>query len=183
VAARSVIRRDLPLAAVAAELTDSRHRLNMLTAGDAMTDVRAIFTWSYDTLTGGAARLFRLLGLHPGPDISAAAAASLAGLSAAETRKQLAELTRAHLITEQTPGRYSFHDLLRVYATEMAQAQDSDVERHAAGLVQQGGAAVDHSVTGPALSFTIASATSPWMIATGAVIRAERWTVPIRCLA
>ncbi|MDT5035968.1 MAG: hypothetical protein QOE03_1153 [Micromonosporaceae bacterium] len=132
VAARSVTRRDLPLAAVAAELTDSRHRLNVLTAGDAMTDVRAVFTWSYDTLTGGAARLFRLLGLHPGPDISAAAAASLACLSAADTRRQLAELTRAHLITEQHPGRYGFHDLLRAYATELAQAHDSEVERHRA---------------------------------------------------
>jgi tetratricopeptide (TPR) repeat protein len=91
-----------------------------------------VFSWSYEQLPPGAARLFRLLGVHPGPDISAAAAASLAGVRPAHARHLLAELARAHLIAEQAPGRYMFHDLLRAYAGEQAHAVDSDPVRHAA---------------------------------------------------
>ncbi|HVQ89975.1 MAG TPA: tetratricopeptide repeat protein, partial [Mycobacteriales bacterium] len=79
-----------------------------------------------------AARLFRLLGLHPGPDIGAAAAASLAGTRPAAVRPLLAELARAHLVAEPAPGRYAFHDLLRAYATELAQDADPAAERRAA---------------------------------------------------
>jgi hypothetical protein len=64
--------------------------------------------------------MFQLLGAHPGPDISAAAAASLAGIGQAETDRSLAELTRAHLLAEHRLGRYAFHDLLHVYAAEQA---------------------------------------------------------------
>jgi tetratricopeptide (TPR) repeat protein len=76
--------------------------------------------------------LFRLLGLHPGPDITAAAAASLAGIDLAQARRALAELARYHLLAEQVPGRFGFHYLLRAYATELADTQDSDDERQAA---------------------------------------------------
>ena len=79
-----------------------------------------------------AARLFRLLGLHAGPDISAAAAASLAGLPPDQARRGLGELTRAHLLAEPAPGRFSCHDLLRAYAAELTQSADSEAERHAA---------------------------------------------------
>jgi len=82
-------------------------------------------------LSTGAARLFRLLGLHPGPDISAAAAASLAGVARDQATTLLAELARAHLLTEQLPGRYAFHDLLRAYAAEQARTCDDDAARHA----------------------------------------------------
>ena len=88
--------------------------------------MRAVFSWSYRALSADAARLFRLLGLHPGPDISVAAAASLAAILLGQARALLAELARAHLLTEHRPGRYAFHDLLRAYATELAQADDSD---------------------------------------------------------
>jgi len=120
-----------PLAAIAAELADASGRLGRLDAGDPVTQVRAVFSWSYTALTPAAARLFRLLGLLPGPDTSAAAAASLAGLPAAAVRPLLTELTRANLVTEHTPGRYTFHDLLRAYAGELAGA-DTDAERRAA---------------------------------------------------
>ena len=73
--------------------------------------------------------MFRLLGLHPGPDISAAAAASLAAVTLAEARAALAELTRASLLTEDAAGRFGCHDLLRAYAAELAAATLSDAER------------------------------------------------------
>jgi DNA-binding IclR family transcriptional regulator len=79
--------------------------------------VQAVFSWSYTTLTPAAARLFRLLGLHPGPDTTAPATASLTALPLAQARRLLAELVRAGLLTETTPGRYGFHDLLAAYAT------------------------------------------------------------------
>ena len=85
--------------------------------GDRATDVRAVFSWSYRALSAEAARLFRLLGLHPGPDIAVAAAASLAAVPPGRARTLLAELTRAHLLTEHAPGRYALHDLLRAYAS------------------------------------------------------------------
>src|SRR5439155_14511702 len=99
-AARAAMYPDFPLAALAAELRDAAGALHALDAGDAATDVRAVFSWSYRTLSTGAARLFRLLGLHPGPDVSAAAATSLAGVPAPQARALLGELTRAHLLTE-----------------------------------------------------------------------------------
>jgi len=87
---------------------------------------------SYRALNPGEARLFRLLGLHSGPDISAPAAASLAGLPLADVRPLLAELTRAHLVSECSPGRYACHDLLRAYAAWQSGQIDSDGDRHAA---------------------------------------------------
>jgi len=76
--------------------------------------------------------MFRLLGLHPGPDIPLAAAASLAAVRPERARVLLAELTRAHLLTEHVPGRYAFHDLLRAYARELARAHDHQDARDAA---------------------------------------------------
>ena len=79
-AARTASQPGLSLAALAAELRDARGPLDALDAGHAAADVRAVLSWSYRQLDPATARLFRLLGLHPGPDVSAAAAASLAGL-------------------------------------------------------------------------------------------------------
>jgi tetratricopeptide (TPR) repeat protein len=76
--------------------------------------------------------MFRLLGLHPGPDMTAAAAASLAGIAPDRARVLLTELTRGHLLCEDRPGRYAFHDLLRAYATEQARECDDDAARRAA---------------------------------------------------
>jgi hypothetical protein len=132
VAARAAIRPHVPLHTLADELRDTQQRWETLTDDDPYTDVRAVFSWSYHALTPDAARLFRLLGLHSGPDISPAAAASLAGLPATAVRPLLAELTRASLLVEHTPGRYTFHDLLRAYATDLARSIDPDQQRRAA---------------------------------------------------
>jgi DNA-binding SARP family transcriptional activator/tetratricopeptide (TPR) repeat protein len=120
------------LAQLAAELRDARNRLDALEEGDAATDVRAVMSWSYDQLSPAAARMFRLLGLHPGPDISLSAAASLAGISRAEAGTALRELTRTHMAAEHLPGRFTFHDLLRIYATDQAERHDPEPERSAA---------------------------------------------------
>src|SRR5215467_15823592 len=117
-AARAAARPGFSLAALAAELADSAGRLDALDAGDPGSSVRAVFSWSTRQLSGEAARMFALLGLHPGPDISIPAAASLAAIAQAAARRLLRELARAHLIAEHAPGRYAFHDLLRAYAAE-----------------------------------------------------------------
>ena len=131
-AARAVAHPGFTLAALAAELRDARGRLDALSTGEDATDVRAVLSWSYQNLQPPAARMFRLLGLHPGPEITAAAAASLAGTPLPETRRLLRELTRCHLLAEPAAGRYAFHDLLRAYAAEQATALDSDDDRQAA---------------------------------------------------
>ncbi len=131
-AARTASQPGLSLAALTADLRDARGRLDALDAGHSAANVRAVMSWSYQQLDAEAARLFRLLGLHAGPDISAAAAASLAGLPPDQARRGLSELTRAHLLAEPAPGRFTCHDLLRAYAAELAQSADSEAERHAA---------------------------------------------------
>jgi DNA-binding SARP family transcriptional activator/Flp pilus assembly protein TadD len=121
VAARAAIHPEHPLGALAGELRDA------LGALDRAVDVRAIFSWSYRTLGAPAARLFRLVaGLHPGSDSTVPAAASLAGVPVPAARAPLAELTRANLLTESAPGRYSCHDLLRSYAAELGATHDAD---------------------------------------------------------
>ncbi|WP_435836856.1 BTAD domain-containing putative transcriptional regulator [Streptomyces asoensis] len=129
VAARAAAQPHIPLATLADELTGTGDRLDALDGGDPASQVRAVFSWSYDSLGPAAARLFRLLGLHPGPDVTASAAASLAGSSPAQVRAQLSELTRTHLLAEPVPGRYTFHDLLREYAGELARAEDPRDDR------------------------------------------------------
>jgi DNA-binding SARP family transcriptional activator len=131
-AARAASSPGFPLAAVAAELRESAGALDPFHGGDPATDVRAVFSWSYQALSTGAARMFRLLGLHRGPDISVAAAASLAAVEPGRARGPLAELSRAHLLAELAPGRFAFHDLLRAYATEQAHALDSRQDQDAA---------------------------------------------------
>jgi DNA-binding SARP family transcriptional activator len=130
--ARAVTRPGAALGDVAAELRDARGRLDALETGDEVTDLRAVFSWSYRKLSPSAARMFRLLGLHQGPDISVAAAASLAGLSAGQARGALTELTRASLLTEDAAGRLSCHELLHAYAAERAAEAERAVEREAA---------------------------------------------------
>jgi DNA-binding SARP family transcriptional activator/tetratricopeptide (TPR) repeat protein len=132
VAARAATQPAFPLAVIARELRLATHALDSFQDDDLTTDARAAFSWSYQALSGGAARLYRLLGLHPGPDIAIPAVASLAALPAGQARTLLTELARAHLLTEHAPGRYTLHDLLRAYATEQAQAHDSDDARSAA---------------------------------------------------
>lgn len=132
VAARAALRPSRPLAALVDELRHTRARLDVLTTDDVTADVRTVFSWSYQTLDPAAARMFRLLGVHPGPDITAAAAASLAATTERRARQALDDLARAHLVAEPVPGRYTCHDLLRSYATELAATHDTEPDRRAA---------------------------------------------------
>jgi hypothetical protein len=120
VAARAAARPGFPLAMLAAELRDPRRRLDALDGGEAAANVRDVFSWSYQQLSPAAARMFCLLGLHPGPDITVPAAAGRAGVRLDQAGRALGQLTAACLLTEHTPGRYAFHDLLRAYAAEQA---------------------------------------------------------------
>jgi DNA-binding SARP family transcriptional activator len=129
VAARAVSHRHFPLATLADELTGAGDGLEGFTGDDPGSDVRTVFSWSYRRLSEPAARLFRLLGLHPGPDISAAAAASLAAVPAPVAGRTMAELVRSSMLTEHAPGRFSLHDLLRAYAVEQAHAVDNEAQR------------------------------------------------------
>ncbi|GHH09545.1 AfsR/SARP family transcriptional regulator [Streptomyces lanatus] len=124
VSARAVVNPSFPLASIAAELRESQDTLEAFTGETPAANARSAFSWSYGLLTPAAARLFRLLALHPGPDCSLAAAASLAGQRPGQVRPLLAELVRAHLLSEPVPGRYGCHELLRAYGTELGQDQD-----------------------------------------------------------
>lgn len=132
VAARATGRPGIPLAAIAAELRDFGDRLDAFTGPGGAADARTAFASSYGLLPPGSARLFRLLSLHPGPDLGAAAAAALTGLSVRGARIVLGELADAHLVTEHAPGRYAQHDLLRAFAAELAEEHDPLTEREAA---------------------------------------------------
>ena len=130
--ARAVTRPGVALGDLAAELRDARGRLDALENDDVTTDLRAVFSWSYHRLSPQAARMFRLLGLHPGPDISAAAAVSLAGTTPTTARAALAELTGASLLVEDRCGRFGCHELLRAYAAERAMADETADQREKA---------------------------------------------------
>jgi DNA-binding SARP family transcriptional activator len=148
---------DRPLAALAGELREAAGRLDALATGDGATDVRAVLSWSYRRLSDQGARLFRLLSVHPGPDISAPAAASLAGLPLAAARPALRELASAHLLAEPARGRFAVHDLLRAYAAEQAAAPGRDAESAAARR-----RAADHYLhTGGAAALLLSPARTP----------------------
>jgi DNA-binding SARP family transcriptional activator/tetratricopeptide (TPR) repeat protein len=151
VAARAESRPAFPLAAIASELRDARRRLDALDGGEASIDARAAFSWSYEQLPSATATMFRLLGLHPGPDITEGAAASLAGISRRQAGRALRQLAANCLLTEHLPGRFAFHDLLRLYAAEKAVTTDSEEERKAAtrravDYYLQSACAADHAI-------------------------------------
>ncbi|MDT0346018.1 AfsR/SARP family transcriptional regulator [Streptomyces litchfieldiae] len=124
---------DLSLADLAGELAERQGALDLLDIdGDPYTAVRPVFSWSYQRLDPAAARVFRLLGLHPGHDTDAHAMAALAGHGLPETRGSLDVLLRAHLVDRGADGRYRQHDLLRAYAAELAAATDPAAERESA---------------------------------------------------
>ncbi|HLK01867.1 MAG TPA: BTAD domain-containing putative transcriptional regulator [Streptosporangiaceae bacterium] len=130
-ASRAALRPAVPLRMLAGELRDASARTAALDAGEGVS-VATVFAWSYDHLPDPARRMFRLLGIHPGPDITVAAAASLAAVSLDQAGALLGRLTEAGLLTEHASGRYRFHDLLRDYAAGRARAEDSERRGHAA---------------------------------------------------
>jgi DNA-binding SARP family transcriptional activator/Tfp pilus assembly protein PilF len=110
-----------PLARLVSELGDEQRRLDLLEAGgDARTAVRGVLSWSCRHLPADAMRAFRLIGLHPGPDLDAPAVAALTGGSLERAGDILGLLARAHLVQPARPGRFSQHDLLRAYAVHLA---------------------------------------------------------------
>ena len=130
---RIAARTNLALAELAEELEGEHNRLDMLAAdGDDTTAVRAVFSWSYRALEPTGAHAFRMLGLHPGPEFGAPAAAALIGTAPATTRRLLQTLTSCHLLQESSRDRYRLHDLVRLYAAERAAAEDSLQDRDSA---------------------------------------------------
>ena len=130
----AVTRSDTPLTELNAELVDEQRRLELLDAGsDTRTSIRAVFSWSYNRLPDEAARAFALLGLHPGPDIDAAAAAALFDVTRECSQHLLDTLMRAHLTHRTAPGRYGMHDLLRTYARSLVARDLAAEQDHATG--------------------------------------------------
>ncbi|GAA1021656.1 SARP family transcriptional regulator [Acrocarpospora pleiomorpha] len=129
-AARAVTRPTFPLRVLADELQQAGTSLDAFHSDDPATDVRSIFDCSYQALGADAADLFRWLGAHPRPDVGLPAAASVAAVPPGRARHLLTELTSVHLLTEHSPDRYAFHDLLNAYAIELHQRAESSAERH-----------------------------------------------------
>jgi tetratricopeptide (TPR) repeat protein/transcriptional regulator with XRE-family HTH domain len=127
---RAANRAHLRIADLVDELAVETRRLDVLSAGeDAFTAVRSVFSWSYHSLPAAQARMFRLLGLHPGPDISTHAAAALAGIPLAEARRLVDDLADAHLVEQFERDRCRLHDLLRAYAREQAETVDTRADQ------------------------------------------------------
>ncbi|MEU4162872.1 BTAD domain-containing putative transcriptional regulator [Actinoplanes sp. NPDC026670] len=120
VAARAATHPAFALEALSRELGEVESGLDALTAGDPHSDVRAALSWSYHRLDTSGARLFTLLGLHPGPDVAVPAVASLTGWPARLTASRLAGLADVNLLDEPAPARYALHDLSRLYTAELA---------------------------------------------------------------
>jgi len=126
-AERAGSRPQMPLRDLIADLRDESALWDALSAGDddESDAVRTVFAWSYRALTKDASRLFRLLGLHPGAEFGTSVAAALAGVPVGMARRLLDDLVGAHLLEQPQPGRFQFHDLLRVYATDQARAEET----------------------------------------------------------
>ncbi|WP_181771347.1 ATP-binding protein [Amycolatopsis pittospori] len=120
----------LRLADLLGELTSEARTLDALETGDdEMSALRPVFSWSYRALDPETARVFRVLGLHPGPTISVAAATVLTGSPPSDVRRRLDNLTGGCLLFEVDRDRFRFHDLLRVYAKECVDAEETPDER------------------------------------------------------
>ncbi|MDT0342957.1 ATP-binding protein [Streptomyces litchfieldiae] len=129
--ARLAARPRRSIAVMVRDLAEERDRLAGLGLhGD--HDVRAALDMSYRALPERAARLYRLLGLHPGPEFGrAAAAAALGAPDPADAEDAIDMLHDAHLLTEVSDGRYRFHDLVRLHAVERAGSEDDEARRAA----------------------------------------------------
>jgi len=134
IAAELAARRpDASLAELTGELARLDTRLDMLNiGGDPHTQMRAVFSWSYRHLGASAAHDFRLIGLHPGPDLEPYAAAALTGATLTQARRVLDELASANLISPTSPGRHGMYDLLRGYARELAATVEAGQEQRPA---------------------------------------------------
>ncbi|MFF7330938.1 BTAD domain-containing putative transcriptional regulator [Streptomyces sp. NPDC090306] len=121
-ASRLAARRTWTVSVLAAKLADERRRLDELRAGDLA--VKATFELGYGQLEPAQARAFRLLGLADGPDMSLAAAAAVLDLPADDAEDLLESLVDASLLESAAPGRYRYHDLVRLYARSCAERDE-----------------------------------------------------------
>lgn len=128
VAARAVVRPQLPLAELGAQLR-AGSRLDGLDTGDHDSSVRAALSWSYRLLSAPTARLFRLVGGSTDVTVSTAAGVSLVGAGRRAVQAAFAELADAHLMLERAPDRYAMHDLLRAFAAELSAEHDPAGDR------------------------------------------------------
>jgi DNA-binding SARP family transcriptional activator len=135
------------IADYAEELRSGNRLASLVVEGDDQAAIRAAFDLSYASLPADARGLFRLLGLAPGPDVSVEAAAALTRTTAPEAARLLDRLAGAHLIDRYGAGRYGFHDLLRLYAAQLAEEVDGPAERDAAvgGLLRHYLSTVDRA--------------------------------------
>lgn len=126
-AQRAAHRPMTPLADLLSALRDSSERWRALSMdnGNEAEAVHSVFAWSYYALPPSTARFFRLLGLHPGPDMRIEAAAALAGVTLDEAREAMEALSDAHLVEQSCARRYRMHDLVNAYAKDRAEAQET----------------------------------------------------------
>ncbi|MFE6662929.1 BTAD domain-containing putative transcriptional regulator [Streptomyces sp. NPDC057697] len=129
-ASRLAARRTWTVSVLAAKLADERRRLDELQAGDLA--VKATFELGYGQLEPAQARAFRLLGLADGPDISLAAAAALLDLEDHAAEDLLEALVDTSLLESAAPGRYRYHDLVRLYARACAERDEEPEQRESA---------------------------------------------------
>ncbi|MEU9170649.1 BTAD domain-containing putative transcriptional regulator [Streptomyces sp. NPDC048420] len=181
-ASRLASRRTWTVSVLAAKLADERRRLDELQAGDLA--VKATFELGYGQLEPAQARAFRLLGLADGPDISLAAAAAVLDLPTEDTEDLLEALVDTSLLESAAPGRYRFHDLVRLYARACAERDEwPPSERDAAMsrlldfylatvagvylIERPGDRLVDHLATPeyPGLTFADRHAAQDWLYA------------------
>ncbi|QFQ98198.1 tetratricopeptide repeat protein [Streptomyces phaeolivaceus] len=179
-ASRLAARRTWTVSVLAAKLADERRRLDELQAGDLA--VKATFELGYGQLEPAQARAFRLLGLADGPDISLAAAAAVLDLPPEDTEDVLEILVDTSLLESAAPGRYRFHDLVRLYARACAERDEQPrTERESAmsrlldfylatasqvyAIERPGDRLVDHlePTDYPGLRFTEGSAALDWL--------------------
>ncbi|MFB4306647.1 tetratricopeptide repeat protein [Actinomadura sp. GTD37] len=124
--ARLAARRRWPIARAVAELGDEARRLSALRTGEGDISVSAVFNTSYQALDEEQAAAYRLLGVHPGPDLGAAAAAALIGTDEEHAARLLDDLVDASLLLEGPGDRYGFHDLVRLHARDAGRAAARD---------------------------------------------------------
>ncbi|WP_019545894.1 ATP-binding protein [Streptomyces sulphureus] len=133
-AERAAARPHLGIEHLVRDLRDESALWEVLTIGEDEEEeaVRTVFACSYRALPPEAARLFRLLGTHPGPEFGTAAAAAVGGVGSSRAEQLLDTLVGSHLLEQRAPDRYEFHDLLRAYAADRARLDESPPERAAA---------------------------------------------------
>ncbi|MEU7061044.1 BTAD domain-containing putative transcriptional regulator [Streptomyces sp. NPDC046197] len=131
-ASRLAARRTWTVSVLAAKLADERRRLDELQAGDLA--VKATFELGYGQLEPPQARAFRLLGLADGPDLSLPASAAVLDLPPEETEDLLESLVDTSLLESAAPGRYRFHDLVRLYARACAERDEHPPSERDAAL-------------------------------------------------